>query len=229
MLILAKETVLILRVLFRLKNTPIAFSFHVSVAFHVCSTSEECLYVSLKKRSFCVYPVQKFKTDHWVWFLPNSCPDTCVHIEDKGCCDGRRSGRFWGGEIGRHWKGVDTEHLFGLGKVERSRDLFCVCGGGRGVGRRGSMYLRTLHVSSFLDLCFPDLLFSAISPTNLYRVLFCLLSTIQLFPHHRVWKLENMDGTCHLYKRVWESGWERTLPFPAYSHHALRSWTLFFF
>ena len=132
MWILAKQTVLILRFLFRLKNIPIGFSFRVSVAFHIHSTSEECLYVSPRKRSFCVYPVQKFKTDHWVWFLPDSYPATSVHIEDNGCCDGRRRGRFWGGEISRHCKGVDPERLFGLGKVERSRDLLCVCGGGRG-------------------------------------------------------------------------------------------------
>lgn len=116
---------MILRFLFRLKNTPIGFSFRVSVAFHVCSTSDEGLYVSPKKRSFCVYPVQKFKTDHWVWFLPGSYPATSIHIDDKGCCDGRKRGTFWGGEISRapFWSGKG-------GKVQGSS--LCVRWGQRG-------------------------------------------------------------------------------------------------
>lgn len=146
--------------------------------------------MSPQKTSFCIYPVQKVKTDHWLCFLLDSCPDILSNIEDERCCDGR-SGRFGEEELDRLWKGVGIEDFFGLWKERRSRDLFCC----RRLGW-GPLHAHILCSCLLFQIYVPLLFSLVLSPTNLYRVLFWWLSTIQLSPHHRVWKLENMGAIC---------------------------------
>lgn len=70
-----------------------------------------------------------------------------------------------------------------------------MCGGGRGVGGRDSVYLHTLRMSSFPDLCFRDLLVSVISPTNLYSV---ILLTVYCPAFRSPWGVKTGEHGWHL-------------------------------
>ena len=100
MLTLAKQTMLMLCSLFR--DAPIGFSFHVSVGL-TCVLPLKCVYMCLQRKgpsAYTQYKKLKQIIEYGSYYILALI--LLFSIEDKGCCNGRRRGRFGGGEVGRH-------------------------------------------------------------------------------------------------------------------------------